>query len=136
VRVVLDASAALVLATSDAFGSLRDVVASAEWVGAPDLFDYEVTNAVSKYHRHAGWGDDLCGRVLERALDMVDDRAAGRDLAVEALALARRLGHPSYDMFYVALARRRDALLATTDSKLLAMSKRLGVRVDPKLARA
>lgn len=74
--------------------------------------------------------------MLERALDLVDNRTAGRELAVEALALARSLGHPSYDMFYVVLARRRDALLATTDKKLLAMSRRLGVRIDPKLARA
>lgn len=35
-----------------------------------------------------------------------------------AMAIARRLGHPIYDCFYLALCRREEAMLATFDGRL------------------
>ncbi len=35
-----------------------------------------------------------------------------------AMAIARRLGHPIYDCFYLALCRREEAMLATFDGCL------------------
>jgi predicted nucleic acid-binding protein len=132
-NLVLDASAGLLLATGGANDRLRETVSGALWVGAPELYDYEVTNTVWKYHRFGDWTGEQCGAVLLRALELIDERCSGVALAVEALALARRHRRPSYDMFYLALARRRDALLASADKKLVALAKRIGVRVDVKL---
>ncbi len=35
-----------------------------------------------------------------------------------AMAIARRLAHPIYDCFYLALCRREEAMLATFDARL------------------
>jgi hypothetical protein len=66
-------------------------------------------------------------------VELIDERAEERELAREALALARRHAHPSYDVFYLVLAPRQDALWATTDEKVLAVAERIGARVEPKL---
>lgn len=134
-NLVLDASAGVVLAATEGYRALRERVAEAVRVGAPALYDYEVTNAVWKYHRFGGWEESQCTTVLTRALALVDERVLGDDLAIESLALARKHAHPSYDLFYVVLARRHDALLATADEKLLRLAKRLGARVETHLLR-
>ncbi|MBY0333603.1 MAG: type II toxin-antitoxin system VapC family toxin [Acetobacteraceae bacterium] len=40
------------------------------------------------------------------------------DLLDSAMTIARRLGHPIYDCFYLALCRRAEAMLATFDARL------------------
>jgi predicted nucleic acid-binding protein len=135
VNVVVDASAGLVLASGDGFGALRERVAEAAWVGAPALYDFEVTNAVWKYVKLGGWNEDQGRVVLERALALPEERIDGETLALEALALARRHDHPAYDLFYLVFARRMDALIATLDQKLIKLAKRVGVKTDGKLAR-
>ncbi|MGD0618897.1 MAG: type II toxin-antitoxin system VapC family toxin [Bryobacteraceae bacterium] len=48
----------------------------------------------------------------------------------EAFLLARTARRPAYDMFYLALARREDAVLLTTDATLRKEAERQGVRVS------
>lgn len=134
-NLVLDASAGLVLATGDGYPALRERVAAATWVGVPALYDFEVTNAAWKYVALGGWTDEQARTVLDRALALPEERTGGEGLAVEALALAKKLGHPAYDVFYLVLARRTDALLATVDTKLVKLAKRVDVKVDAKLAK-
>jgi predicted nucleic acid-binding protein len=48
----------------------------------------------------------------------------------EAFLLARTARRSAYDMFYLALARREDAVYLTTDAALRKEAERQGVRVD------
>jgi predicted nucleic acid-binding protein len=41
-------------------------------------------------------------------------------LAAAAMQIARRLDHPVYDCFYLALAEQRDARMITADRRLIA----------------
>ena len=49
------------------------------------------------------------------------------DLLDSAIAIARRLGHPIYDCFYLALCRRAEAMLATFDARLARYATTLAI---------
>ena len=68
-------------------------------------------------------------RRMQGRLQMVDEYTDTSELAIEALHEGIRLGHSIYDMFYLVLARHNGAALLTTDKKLKALSKSLGVSV-------
>lgn len=129
-KVVLDCSAAVEIARKTGVGSsLREVLAANGGckVIAPELFYAEVGSAVSKYHR-AGFLDVLTAKLLARdALDLIDETAPLAPLYAEAMAESLRLGHSIYDMFYLVLARREDAMLITCDRKLNALCDQEGV---------
>jgi predicted nucleic acid-binding protein len=96
---------------------------------APDLFVPEVVNAMWKYHQFEQWSLTVCDRSLESALKLVDALVPSKELYGEAFLLARTAHRPAYDMFYVALARREDATLLTTDTQLRKEAERQGIRV-------
>ena len=88
-------------------------------LSAPDLWIAECVNALWK-------------KVARRELTRDEARAAARavqasgvtleptqSLAVDMLELAVRLDHPAYDCAYLALARRLNKVLVTTDQRLL-----------------
>jgi predicted nucleic acid-binding protein len=130
VKVVLDASAAIEVAFMRRLGaSLAVTLCDADEVLAPELFVAEVVNTIWKYHRFEGLSLDVCDRALKTGLGLVDVLVPGRELASEAFLLARISRRPAYDMFYLALARSRDALLLTTDAALKKEAARQGVRV-------
>jgi predicted nucleic acid-binding protein len=53
-----------------------------------------------------------------------------QELYREAFALTRaQQSRAAYDMFYLALARREDAVLLTLDSTLKKEARRAGIRV-------
>lgn len=129
-NVVLDASAAVALVTgSDPRRRLARLVTEADAVRAPDLFVAEVTNTFWKYHGLGGVELERCAEGLARALELPDELVAASTLSEEVFDLACRLGHPAYDLFYVVLARRHAAVLATTDKQLSSLCRRLKVRV-------
>jgi predicted nucleic acid-binding protein len=130
VKVVLDASAAIeiVLQRSQA-ARLADLLTGADLVFAPELFVPEVVNTIWKYHHFEDLGLDSCDRYLEAALGLVDAFVPSMEIHGEAFLLARTTRRPAYDMFYLALARREDAVLLTTDSALRKVAERQGVRV-------
>ena len=51
------------------------------------------------------------------------------ELFRDAFLLARNAKRPAYDMFYLALARRQDAVLLTSDTALKKEAVRLGIQV-------
>jgi predicted nucleic acid-binding protein len=118
VRLVLDASAAIGIATGRATANpLRLALPEADEVLAPGLFVAEVTNTIWKYHEFSdltlGAGDSL----LEDAIGLVDTLVSCRELYRAASALSRAAHRPGYDMFYLALARREGAQLLTLDKR-------------------
>jgi len=130
VRVVLDACAAIEVALNRRLAApLAAILRDADVVLAPGFFVAEVVNTVWKYHQFENLALDVCDRTLDAALGLTDELVPCRELANEAFLLARISRRPAYDMFYLALARSRDATLLTTDSALKKEAARQGLRV-------
>ena len=129
-KAVLDASAAIeVVFGRNQAARLTGVIEQADVVLAPELFIPEVVNTIWKYHRFEGLGLDACDRALEAAIGLVDTFVSTKDIYGEAFLLARTARRPAYDMFYLALARREDAIFLTVDAALRKETERQGVRV-------
>ena len=127
---VLDTCAAFEIAFHGPKYSLfMNAVAGAEKVIAPTLFDSEVTNVLWKYARNGAIDEENARKTLSYILQMVDEYTDTSELAIEALHEGIRLGHSIYDMFYLVLARHNGAALLTTDKKLKALAKSLGISV-------
>ncbi len=127
---VLDTCAAFEIAFHGPKYSLfMNAVAGAEKVIAPTLFDSEVTNVLWKYARNGALDEENARKTLAYILQMVDEYTDTSELAIETLHEGIRLGHSIYDMFYLVLARHNGATLLTTDKKLKALAKSLGVSV-------
>jgi predicted nucleic acid-binding protein len=129
VTAVLDASAA-VRQVVDPSGApeIYKLVGQAELVLAPELFVAETANAFWKYLRAGRLTREQCELGLGAALELVDDFVPLEPLASEAFDLAATMGRPVYDVFYLVLARRNGAILATADRQLLHDAAVLGVR--------
>ena len=130
-RVVLDANAAVEVALEGkAAGPLSAMLSQSEEVIAPELLVPEVVNAVWKYHQFAEFDLSKCEKILELAVGLVDRLISHRAIYREAFALSRaQKSRAAYDMFYLALALREDALLLTLDGTLKKEAKRAGIRV-------
>ena len=127
---VLDTCAAFEIAFHGPKYSLfMNAVAGAEKVIAPTLFDSEVTNVLWKYARNGAVDEENARKTLAYILQIVDEYTDTSELAIEALHEGIRLGHSIYDMFYLVLARHNGAALLTTDKKLKALAKTMGVSV-------
>ena len=127
---VLDTCAAFEIAFHGPKYSLfMNAVAGAEKVIAPTLFDSEVTNVLWKYARNGAVDEETARKTLAYILQIVDEYTDTSELAIEALHEGIRLGHSIYDMFYLVLARHNGAALLTTDKKLKALAKNMGVSV-------
>jgi predicted nucleic acid-binding protein len=130
VRAVLDASAAIEVVFGRSHAArFAGVLEQADVVLAPELFIPEVVNAIWKYHRFESLGLSACDRALDSAIGLVDTFVSTKDLYGEAFLLARTARRSAYDMFYLALARREDAVFLTEDAALRKESERQGVRV-------
>jgi len=129
--VVLDANAAVEVALEGkAAGPLSAMLSQSEEVIAPELLVPEIVNAVWKYHQFAEFDLGKCEKILELAVGLVDRLISHRAIYREAFALSRaQKSRAAYDMFYLALALREDALLLTLDGTLKKEAKRAGIRV-------
>ena len=87
---------------------------------APDLLYAEVANILWKKWRRGEVADDVpeIGARLLAGLTLQVTPCAS--LMADAVALATRLGHPAYDCFYLALARRHSTPMVTADQRLIA----------------
>src|SRR5579871_3318027 len=127
-RVVLDASAAITTVMSRAKArSFAEHLESADEVLAPDLFVAEVINTVWKYHQLENLGLDICDQWIDSAIHFIDTLVPCEQVHREAFLLARTTRRPTYDMFYLALARREDAAFLTADHALRREAERQGI---------
>ncbi len=130
-RVVLDANAAVEVALEGKSAErLSAMLSQSEEVIAPELLVPEIVNAVWKYHQFAEFDLGKCEKLIELAVGLVDRLISHRELYREAFALSRaQKSRAAYDMFYLAVALREDAVLLTLDSTLKKEAKRAGIRV-------
>jgi len=131
VRVVLDASAAIEIALDGkAASQLSGTLAESTEVIAPELLVPEIVNGVWKYHQFAEFELNKCEKIMELAVGLVDRLVSHREIYREAFALSRaQKTRAAYDMFYLALALREDAVLLTLDGTLKKGARRAGIRV-------
>ena len=130
-RVVLDANAAIEVALDgNAAHELSRALAKSEEVIAPELLVPEIVNAIWKCHQFAEFDLSKCEKALELAVELVDRLVSHREIYRDAFALSRaQKTRAAYDMFYLALALRENAVLLTLDSTLKKEARRAGVRV-------
>lgn len=122
-RLVLDASAAVrTIEGLQEAEPLRQAIAKADLVLAPELMLTEVANALWRLQRSGQLDPETVHDLLRQAELLVDRVEPDRHLHGEALALACHLDHPVYDCLYLALARREAANLLSTDRRLLEMA--------------
>ena len=130
-KVVLDANAAIEVALEGkAARELSAVLAKSDEVIAPELLVPEVVNAIWKYHQFAEFDLDKCEKTLDLAVALVDRLISHREIYRDAFALSRaQKTRAAYDMFYLALALRENAVLLTLDGTLKKEARRAGIRV-------
>lgn len=128
--IVLDTSAAvdLVLQPSKCEQE-ANLLADAKRVLAPSLFVSEVANVFWKYHAFNKLPLEQAEEGMDMALELPDSLADDRELYAEAFAMACRTTHSVYDMLYLVLARRNNALLMTRDRALKRLATKHDVRV-------
>lgn len=127
---VLDVSAAMeIIFHKEKAGLYEEVYRSASWVIAPELYIAEISNVLWKYHKRKVVNREECIQCTENGIDLVDDYMELNNLWKESLGEGIRNGHPIYDMYYVVLARRNEAILMTNDRQLAAIGKKLKIQV-------
>ena len=113
---------------------LKALLGESEEVLAPDLIVPEFVNGVWKLYQFTETSLGLCDQALGTLLEMVDTFVPSREIYRDAFALSRAQKTRSavvntYDMFYLALALRENAVLLTLDGTLKKEARRAGVRV-------
>ena len=126
--LVLDSSAAVAMTFERPFGEkIRGLMFRDEKVIAPELFLAEMAHVIEKYV-HGGCIDAPTGvTLLDKATNLVDELIPMSSLAQEVLSESLRLGHSSYDLFYLVLARRNAATRCTLDRRLQGLCLKNGV---------
>ena len=128
--IVLDTSAAVeIVLARDSADRLTNIVGEADWVIAPTLLISEVTNVFWKYQKFADFPYAECEKSIEQAVSLPDEYFNELDLYRESFKLGCTLDHPIYDVLYLVLARRHNAMLLTMDKKLMAAAIKIGVDV-------
>ena len=130
-KVVIDASAAFEIAfKGKKYDHYREILENAEEVIAPPLFQNEITNTLWLYAK-AGYVDMQNAKMtLAYIFQLVDSYENTADCSLEILHEAARLGHSTYDMSYLILARRNASTLLTVDRKLIKLCQDCGVDVE------
>lgn len=127
--VVVDASAAIEIALSNQYSELfSSTIADADLVMAPDTFSSEVTNVFWKYANFSKLPVQKCEIGIDTCIDLIDDFVATKLLCREVFLESLRTRHSSYDIFYLAVARRNNALLLTRDLKLKTIAEEIGIK--------
>ncbi|HUX19614.1 MAG TPA: type II toxin-antitoxin system VapC family toxin [Spirochaetia bacterium] len=128
--VVIDASSAIEIALNNTFAPIfQEILNDADLVLAPDTFPAEVANAFWKYGNLSNLAIDTCQRGIDYCLDLVDDYIRTQHLCREVFSESIRSKLSAYDVFYLVVARRHDAVILTRDKKLIETATALNVVV-------
>jgi len=127
--VVLDASAAIEIALSNQYAELfSKTIVDSDLVMAPDTFSSEITNVFWKYANFSKIPVQKCEMAIDTCIDLIDDFVQTKLLCREVFLESLRTRHSSYDIFYLAIARRNNAILLTRDQKLKKIAEEIGIK--------
>ena len=126
--VVLDSNAAIeiVLKREKEKIFLR-LIDTAEKIITSEFFRIEIANVIRKYYNGKFIKKSDCGKILELAEGLIDEYVPIKENYLEAFNESLRLNYPAYDMLYLTLARRANAVLASLDRPLNTIAKREGI---------
>ncbi len=128
---VLDTSAAIDLILNPSQNTTESrILTDAKWVLAPTLYISEVTNVFWKYYNFQNLPQDKVEQGIELALKLPDSLADDRELYIEAFSMSCITKHSVYDMMYLVLARRNNAILLTKDRRLKTIAAKHDVRIN------
>ena len=128
--IVLDTSAAVEIVLQREHGTyLGRRIAEADWIITPSLFIPEVTNVFWKYYLFNDLPLELCEKAIENAVMIPDEFISGKELYKEAFALGCFTQKPTYDMYFLVLARRNNSYLMTMDVSLKKVAKKNSIRL-------
>jgi predicted nucleic acid-binding protein len=130
VTLVLDASAAVRATLHPEETAWKRQLDRADEVLAPELIVAELCNAFWKYVLAGASSREEAETYLQQALGLVNRTEPLAPMASEVLDLALHLKRPVYDLFYLALARRYNAVLLTADAKLRSAANSLGIATN------
>lgn len=123
-KYVVDASVAVKwLVEEEGSARGRTVLSSGATLVAPELIVAEIANVAWKKHARQEITAQHAGAMIRLIPRLLDSVASLVPLAAPAFRIARDLGHPVYDGFYLALAEREEAVLVSDDQRLLARLK-------------
>jgi len=129
-KVMLDASAAMEIAlNNERSEAFKKYILESDLILAPDIFPSEITNVFWKYTRFSNMPTEICEKGILYCIDLVDDFLETRNLCVEVFSESIRASHSAYDLFYLVLARRNNAVLISRDKKLKQLAKEMNVRI-------
>ncbi|NNM53471.1 MAG: type II toxin-antitoxin system VapC family toxin [Spirochaetales bacterium] len=128
--VVVDASAAVEIALANQYAKLfSELIEESDLVMAPDTFSSEITNVFWKYATFSKLSVQKCESAIDTCIDLVDDFISTKLLCREVFLESLRTKHSSYDIFYLAVARRNNALLLTRDKRLRTLAEGIGIKI-------
>lgn len=127
-NIVLDVSAAFAVVTQNEVAKrFNEILEQAFEVSAPDLFYSEATNAAWKFNHIEDLPQEDCLKLAEHTILLVDTFYPSESLWKESLILSCEVDYPTYDCFYLVLARQQDASLMTLDKRLIKLCKKLEI---------
>ena len=97
----------------------RQLFATDEAAIAPELIIAEVCYAAWRLTVSGEINPAHASTAITSMRDVIDDFIPLNGLAERALVIARSLGHPAYDCFYIALAEQERIRFVTCDKRLL-----------------
>lgn len=126
--IVLDCNAVLAIALNTPAGAaLEELILNDEEVVAPTLLFEEVAHALAKYRRAGELTRSQAHTVGTNALSLIDRFIEPQGYWEEACQESVHLGHSSYGLFYLLIARRTGATLVTLDRKLQSLCRNQGI---------
>jgi predicted nucleic acid-binding protein len=96
---------------------------------APDLVIAEIGHAAWKKWRRKEISAEVAMFAVRRAPLLFSSLVSILDLTGEASTLSINLAHPIYDCFYLELAQRESAPLATADDAMIAAARKAKIKV-------
>ena|SRR6056297_2026705 len=129
-RITLDVSAAVeVVIGGKKQKEIKGILYGADWVIAPSLFIYEITNVMWKYHKYQGYSQELIIKKIQYLYEMVDHFIEANSIFEEALPFSCKINHSAYDAMYLVVSRRKNSKLVTLDKKLIETAKKTDIPV-------
>lgn len=127
---ILDASAGIEIALDKENAHIfTSQIQSNAKIVTTELYKAETANVIWKYFRANLLSKEDALRTLKYCDDLVDEYVDISSNYEESLVESMRLNHPTYDLLYLTLARRRGGILLTMDKKLKRLSLENGVQI-------
>jgi predicted nucleic acid-binding protein len=125
---VLDVSAAVqIVLRKEKIKHFKKYYEKSNWVIAPELFIPEITNVLFKYYKANIFNHDECRQFVSDGIALVDAFFESKDLWTEVLGESIKYNHSAYDLFYMVLARRNNAILLSNDRDLIKLCNKLKI---------